>query len=61
METVMNGNGHRTDLILRQPLLSQFSEATLIVRPTVRQALSKWYRSLKTGNYQKEADNNLRI
>lgn len=55
METVMSVNGRTGELLLGQPLLSQYSENSLHSRLTVQQALSKWYGFLKTANSQIES------
>jgi hypothetical protein len=55
METVMSVNGRTGNLLLGQPLLSQYSENSLHSRLTVQQALSKWYGFLKTANSQIES------
>lgn len=51
----MNGNGQKTDMVIRQPLLSQYSENSLHRRLTVQQALCKWYRVLKEGTCLKDS------
>jgi hypothetical protein len=55
METVMSVNGRTANLLLGQPLLSQYSENSLRSRLTVQQALSKWYGFLKTANSRTES------
>ncbi|MBI1780676.1 MAG: hypothetical protein HYR66_04840 [Sphingobacteriales bacterium] len=55
METLLNGNGHKIDLMPGHSLLSQYSENTLLSRLTVQQALTKWYRFLKDGAFRKES------
>lgn len=55
METVMSVNGRTGELLLGQPLLSQYSENSSHIRLTVQQALSKWYGFLKTANSRIES------
>jgi hypothetical protein len=59
MKTVMNGNGHKKDLVVGQSLLNQYSENSLLSRLTVQQALCKWYLFQKTGSYRKESSETL--
>lgn len=59
MKTVMNGNGHKKDLVVGQSLLNQYSENSSLSRLTVQQALSKWYLFQKTGSYRKESSETL--
>jgi hypothetical protein len=55
METVVSVNGRTGNLLLGQPLLSQYSENSSHLRLTVQQALSKWYGFLKTANSRTES------
>jgi hypothetical protein len=55
METAVSVNGRTGNLLLGQPLLSQYSENSSHIRLTVQQALSKWYGFLKAANSRTES------
>lgn len=59
METAMSVNGHSDNLMLGLPLLSPYSENSPHNKPTVQQALCKWYDLYKTNSCQKELAVNL--